>query len=301
MLSIPAFAEQKRGIAAFSLDDGYPNWMTAAHILKKHGGVATGYVNNFRIDRGDISAEMLSALQDVYGWEIGTHTYGHANPEAFVLLYGGERWIQDELLSSIRGLAALGLKAHSLVFPYNKSTAELRRTVLLHVSSFRSGGERPIGTGIRPDGSFPGKAIDVAGYVPISQVFSWIDRAHREGSVLFLYGHQVLPDAAFHTGSVQSVTSGELTAGEPVKPFHDPYSCLVPDMERPLQYGIAIQKVEGNRILISNANLLRFTAPGARFMIGPCLGLRESDLEAIVAYAASRLEFRRISDLPKEQ
>ncbi|HSW64870.1 MAG TPA: polysaccharide deacetylase family protein [Dissulfurispiraceae bacterium] len=301
MLSISAFAEQRHGIAAFSFDDGYPNWMTAANILKKHGGVATGYVNNYRIDRGDITAEMLRTLQDGYGWEIGTHTYGHANAEAFVLLYGREKWMQEELLLSLRGLAALGLKAHSLVFPYNKSTEQLRRDVLAHVSSFRVNDERSIGAGIRPDGSFPGKALDVAAYIPLSQVLAWIDRVHREGSVLFLYGHQVLPDAEFQIGSVQSVDGGELTSTEPVKPFTDPYICLVPDMEKGLRHGISIQKIEGNRILTAKADLSRLTAPGVRFMIGPCMGLRESDLEAIVTYAASRLEFRRMSDLPKDQ
>ena len=299
LLAAASTGNEKRGIVAFSFDDGYPNWLRIAQILKKYDGFATGYVNNWKLDSGDITAELLRTLQDAYGWEIGTHTYAHANPEPFALLYGKDKWVQDELVRSISQFSQMGLRIRSLVFPYNKANSELRRAALEHVSSFRAADEKPVGTGIRQDGSFSGKALDVGNYVPLEVVRKWIDQVHREGNVLLIYGHQLLPDSKFRTGTVQSVNSRELMAKEPVEHLTDPYICLVPDMSRSLLGGISISKIEGSQIVVSNGNISTITEPGARFLIGPCMGLRESDFEAIVSYASPRLEFRRISDLPR--
>lgn len=299
LMSIPAVGEQKRGMCALSFDDGYPSWMIIAEILKKKGGYATGYVNNYRLDRGDITAEQLRTLQDVYGWEIGSHTYSHANPEAFALLYGKDKWVQDELSRSVQALSAMGLRVRSMVFPYNKATAELQREVFSQGFSFRANDQQAICAGVRADGSFSGRALDVGNYVPLSMVKKWIDDAYQTNGVLVLYGHQVLPDTEFRSGTVRSVAKTEMIAAEPISPLADPYICLVPDIEKPMHYGIFIKKIEGNKVTISHGDLSRFTAPGATFLIGPCMGMRASDFEAIVSYIAPRLEFRRISDIPK--
>lgn len=299
LLATAPTGNPKRGIMAFSFDDGYASWLRIAQILKKYDGFATGYVNNWKLDKGDINASLLRTLQDSYGWEIGTHTYAHANAEPFVLLYGKDRWLQDELVRSISQLSDLGLRIRSLVFPFNKSTGELRRAVLGHVSSFRDADDQPLSEGIRQDGSFSGRALDAGDYVPIVQVKKWIDQAQQEGKVLLIYGHQVLPDSEFRTGIVQSVTNGELIAVEQLEPFSGQGVCLVPDINRSFEFMILIKKIEGHRVISSKSNLSAMTVPGARFMIGSCTGLRESDFEAIVSYAAPRLEFRRISDLPR--
>lgn len=290
-----------RGIIAFSFDDGYANWIRIGQILKKYGGVATGYVNNWKLDRGDITPEMLRTLQDDYGWEIGTHTFSHANPVPFVVLYGLDKWVQEELVRSITQLSQLGLQVKSLAFPYNKATTELRQAALVHISSFRDAADQPIGDGIRQDGSFPGRALDVGNYVPLEQLRTWVEQVRKEGRILFIYGHQVLPDSEFRTGTVQSVTEGELIATEPIEQLTDPYICLVPDLGKALDFGVSIKKIEQRRVIVAKDHLRRLTTAGARFLIGPCMGLRESDFEAIVAYAAQRLEFRRISDLPRRR
>lgn len=288
-----------RGILALSFDDGYPNWIRIAQILKKHNGFATGYVNNWKLDRGEISPEMLTTLQDLYGWEIGTHTYSHANAYVFAMLNGQDAWVQNELVRSITQLSQYKLRIQSLVFPYNRASDKLRQAALAHVSSFRDAANQPIGEGIRQDGTFAGRALDIGNYVPLEVILSWIDEAYREEKVLLIYGHQVLPDSEFREGTVQAVASGELVTTKPITGLNERYICLVPDIKKTLQSSILIVKIDGSRLVVSNGDLTRMTAPGARFLVGPCMGLRESDFEVIAAYAAERLQFRRISDLPR--
>jgi len=62
-------ATREKGVMILAFDDGSPSWVnTVAPELAAVGGVATGYVNNHRIRRGELSFEDLAVLQDRYKW-----------------------------------------------------------------------------------------------------------------------------------------------------------------------------------------------------------------------------------------
>ncbi|MEW6185701.1 MAG: polysaccharide deacetylase family protein, partial [Thermodesulfobacteriota bacterium] len=288
------WAEVKKGALVLSFDDGYPSWIQIiAPELAKVGGKATGFVNNQRINNKFISFEDLRTLQNQYGWEIGTHTYHHFNAVEYVRQKGLETWAAEEMDRSVKELTAQGLQVRSLVFPFNVYNQALSEKVREKFTSFRRRGEQfPLAEGRGADGSMPGKGIDLAGYVPLDLLFQWIEYTHSQNKLLFLYGHDVLPDEHFFEGRVASVGSDSVFALEEI-PFAEKEGvCLVPDKERKAQGNpLRVNKIEGKIIKASPTDLRRLTAPGATFILGPCYGTPLSYFQKAITFASSRLKF----------
>ena len=80
---------------------------------------------------------------------------------------------------------------------------EIQATVARRLESFRASCPPGVGQRRRADRSIPGTEISLANYVPMELIKKWIDLAHNQDSLLFLYGHQVLPDVSFVTGTVE--------------------------------------------------------------------------------------------------
>jgi peptidoglycan/xylan/chitin deacetylase (PgdA/CDA1 family) len=290
-------AGEKQGVFVLSFDDGYPCWTTIiAPELARVGGVATGFVNNFRIHSRTMSFDDLRSLQNRYGWEIGTHTYNHYDPTIYIELHDVSTWLKQELDASISDFQSQGLTIRSLVFPFNKYTDELRIEALKRVENFRQYSMRPFARGKEKDGSVPAKSIDLEHYVPMKMIFQWIDTAHEKNLILLLYGHKVLPDKHFTTGKVASVTKHTLVSKQKIKNLPDPYLCLVPDKRKPLDFAFMVKEIKGNTVHIANGDLTRVSEPGAQFMIGPCIGMRLSDFRSMIEYAGKRLYFRTVHD-----
>jgi len=290
------YADERRGTLVLAFDDGYMSWTTViAPELAKVGGIATGYVNNNRIHSGKLSFDDLRTLQNTYGWEIGSHTYSHLDSLVFVELHGMSSWVKNELLLSIDELQAQGLKIYSFVFPYNKYTKELVAEVTKRLESFRRADVYPLARGKSKDGSIPGAPIDIGNYIPLKQQFEWVDIAHEKNQLLFLYGHEVLPDDRFFTGMVASVTKRTLVAQDKIGVFSDTYLCLVPDTHRQIHYAhLRVKCIDGNVITVANGDLTRLSKPGVTFMIGPCNATRLSDFRAFIEYAAKKLYFQTV-------
>jgi len=286
-------ADERRGGFVLAFDDGYASWINIiAPELAKVGGVATGYVNNQRIHSGMISFDDLRRLQNSYGWEIGTHAYDHFDPTIFIELHGMSSWIKKELEASVTELQSHGLRINSLVFPFNKYTKELAVEVLKRMESYRKAEFYPIAPGKREDGSIPGVQIGIGNYIPLKQLFEWIDIAHEKNQLLFLYGHEVLPDNEFVSGTVASVEERSLVAQNRIRSLSSPYLCLVPDSNRQIQFAhIRVKNIEGNHVKVINGDLTSLSKPGAAFIVGPCNAMRLSDFRATIKYAAEKLKF----------
>jgi len=286
-------ADEKHGGFVLAFDDGYASWTNIiAPELAKVGAVATGYVNNERIHSGKISFNDLRTLQNSYGWEIGTHAYHHFDPTIFVELHGMSSWIKDELEASVTELQSRGLKINSLVFPFNKYTKELAAEALKRMECFRKAAVYPIAPGKREDGSIPGVQIGIGNYVPLKQLFEWIDIAHEKNQLLFLYGHEVLPDNEFASGTVVSVDERKLVAKDKIRSLSSGYLCLVPNDNQQIKFAhIRVKNIEGNHVKVSNGDLTSLSGPGATFIVGPCNAMRLSDFRATIKYAAGKLKF----------
>lgn len=294
----PLNADERHGTLVLMFDDGYPCWTKIiAPELSKVDGVATGYVNNYRIHSGTISFHDLRILQNTHGWEIGTHTFNHENPEIFIKLHGISFWVKNELEASINEFRSQGLKINSIALPYDINTNEVIVEVTKRLECYRRAAINPIAPGKKEDGSIPGRPIDIGQYVPLNQIFKWIDKAHLKNQTLFLQGHQVLPDNQFALGTVASFTKNKLVAQENIKHLSGKPLCLVPDNSRQvLNAGLVVKSIDGNSITIGNSDLNRLTTSGATFIIGPCKAVRLSDFRSIIEYAARRLYFRTVHD-----
>ena len=294
LLAVPGWADERSGALVLSFDDGFPSWIRAvAPELEKVGGKATCFVNNQRIHKGYISFKDLLILQNQYGWEIGTHTYHHFNAVEFVKGKGLETWVAEELDRSIKELTAQGLKIHSLVFPFNAYDRVLSERVKNKFTAFRRGGEElPLAEARRADGSIPGWDIDLSGYVPLDLLFQWVEYAQAQKKILFLYGHDVLPDERFFEGRVTSVTSDTLTASEELSLTEKEGVCLVPDKDQKAKgIPLRVSRVNGKEIKVTSSDLTRLTKPGSSFILGPCYGTPLSFFRKLITFSAGKLRF----------
>lgn len=298
-LALAGVAAERRGGLVLQFDDGWHSWLTeVAPLLQAHGGVATGFVNNKYVVNGRITLDELRRLQDEYGWEIGSHTANHYNAPRYVQTKGLEAWLANELEPSLRLLREDGLRVNALVFPFNASSPEIAKAAMERVSSFRRVDPLALADGVRPDGSLPGTSIDTTQYAPLDLVKKWIDMAQRRDSVLFLYGHRILPDSAFTTGRVVQVSATTVTLDRSVALEAGEDYVLVPDMERrqSLQNVFAVPSAEGATVTVPEL-VPGSVAVGNQVLIGPSYGTRRSDFEELLRYAAERLHFYTIADI----
>ena len=294
----------RRGGLVLQFDDGWSSWRTVvAPELARVNGRATVFVNNQHIHSGRISLEDLQALQNDFGWEIGTHTYNHYNAIRLVQKQGLATWIETQLERSVSELRGAGLDVRNLVFPFNAYSAEITRAALDQgMGSYRRADIFALAAGRRADGSLPGTSIDLTRHVPLALLKQWVDLAAARGQLLFLYGHRVLPDEAFVTGRVVEVHPHELVTDIPVVLPQDEDVVLVPDLaRRGMSDSIGGLVVAGDSLRIrtpeASPDLTRLTTPGAAFLIGPAYGTRLSDFVSLIDYAAERLTFYTVADI----
>lgn len=294
----------RRGGLVLQFDDGWSAWRTrVAPELARVGGRATGFVNNQHIHSGRITFEDLRALQDEFGWEIGTHTYNHLDAVRHVQVHGLQPWLDTQVTCALDELRGAGLNVQNLVFPFNACTPDIASAVRGQgLTSFRRGDLVALAGGLRPDGSLPGTSFDLSRHVPLATLRQWVDMAHARGELLFLYGHRILPDEAFATGRVAAVSAQDLVAETAVALPRGEEIVLVPDMNRrgtTDSIGGLVVDTNARTIRVPEAgtDLTRLTAPGATFLIGPAYGTRLSDFRSLIAYAAGRLTFYTVADV----
>ncbi|MGD9612190.1 MAG: polysaccharide deacetylase family protein [Kiritimatiellia bacterium] len=297
---LPAgFAAERRGGLALQFDDGWTAWLTeTAPLIQEYGGTATGFVNDKYVLNGRITLDELRRLQDDYGWEIGTHTASHQNAPRYVQSHGVDAWLANELEPSLARLREAGLRVEALAFPFNASTPEIAQAALARVGSYRRVDSLAVADRVRADGSLPGTPIDTAQYAPLDLVKKWIDLAHRRDTVLFLYGHRILPDDAFTAGRVVAIADDVVTLDRPVELAAGEDYVLVPDALRRQNAQNVIPVLGAAGAAVTVAELPPgAVAVGNEVLVGPSYGTRRSDFEEILRYAAERLQFYTIADV----
>lgn len=292
LLNASAHAEGKSGGLVLAFDDGFQSWIKIiAPELARVGGTASGFVNNQRVHFGDLSFEDLRTLQNKYNWEIGDHTYHHFNAPIFVQQKGLSAWLKDEVEASVVELQSQGLKIQSFVFPYNAFTKELSMEIMQRFKSFRRDEIFPVTDTINDNGSIPAAEMDISFYVPITQVLKWIDFAEQQNKLLFLYGHKVLPDEEFFTGTVTSLSARTLVSKEKINAISEKDMCLVPDTKKRVYRPVKVETMSGDTINTFQGDLTRMSEAGATFIVGPCYGMQLSYFRRMIEYAADHLPF----------
>jgi peptidoglycan/xylan/chitin deacetylase (PgdA/CDA1 family) len=295
-----AFQAHGAGLV-ISFDDGCHSWLkTAAPELARVGGRATAYVNNSCIHNADITVSEIRALQDKYGWEIGTHTYHHYDAPQFVQRRGLDTWRRDELDKALSELGAEGFSPRTLAFPFNSFNETLRRTAISRVASIRRYDRYPLSPGLNADGTFPATPIDMNHFVPANLLHAWIDRAAEKGLNVYLYGHAVLPDEMFVTGVATAVAAYTISASKPMERRLKGELCLVPDTTRRQSSTVKVDRIEGATVYAAKGDLRNFAKPGSEFLIGPCYGTRLSDFRRLLEYGRDRLPVVTVSQSLKK-
>jgi hypothetical protein len=299
LFTSPLFASEKKGGLVLQFDDGWTSWATGiAPELKQVGGMATGFVNNQNLRNGRITTDDLLTLQNVFGWEIGTHAWHHMNAPVFVRKYGIDRWLSEELTRAMSELSAAGLTVRSLVFPFNAFDKNLVAAIFPIIETYRRTDPLALAVGASADRSVPGTAIDMAHYVPVELLKQWLDMAAEQDQLLFLYGHRILPDSCFATGTVVSVTSTTLTAALDITLPAGTDLLLVPDSNRRSKADtFTINRVSGKMIEVNRPDLTANTQPGAPFLIGEAYSMRLSDFRSMIKHASTRVNFYTLHDV----
>jgi len=180
------FSEAKVSI---TFDDSVAStYNNALPVLSQRDLKATVFVNTGFVGRsGYMTWPQVQALQNQYGWEIGSHTVTHSD-----LTKLSATKLKNEINNSLAALTGKGLVVSSFATPYgsynNKVLIEALKTYNLHRTFEDIGGLN----------SFPYnravlsvRSVD-AGYTP-QDVFSWIDQAIAEEKWLILVLHEVKP------------------------------------------------------------------------------------------------------------
>ena len=127
----------------------------------------------------------------------------------------------------------------------------------------------------------------------------WIDLAHDQGSVLFLYGHQVLPDAEFVNGTVEAATLHTLTATVTIKPVAEPDLYLVPDTaQRFLGVPMRVVSIEGKQIQVARRS--GSTDPTWGYFYDRSRLWHVRQFREMIVYAAQRLKFYTVHQVVNE-
>lgn len=273
---------------ALSVDDGSPSWRTvAAPYLAQYGGVATAYVNNQSIKMGKVTFAELKELQDRYGWEIGTHTYHHFDSRDYVRKFSREKWVAEELRQSLDEFRAIGLHVENLAFPFNRVDASLEKVIAPYVHSYRKSDRALAGPDPAPDW-IPGQEWGTRANRPVEQIIGWLDIARRRGDVVFLYGHDILPDEHFHSGTIEAVSATTLTDSRADFSQHDKGAlCVVADRQRAgTDVTFRVREIQPHAITVSSESLEAVTRAGRNYLVGPCNGVSESEFRRVVDYVA---------------
>lgn len=207
-------AAQKEAKITFTFDDGLTSAYTqAAPTLAKYGLTGTNYVvtscvgmttapNRCAADTNAtyMTWEQIQALQNTYGWEIGSHTASHkclvssrlTGSEDCQLLKLTTAQMVNELTASKAALAARGINATAFSAPYGDYDNVVIAEVAKIYSSFR--GFKDSGANGYPYNDYLLRNIAIEeGVTTVANVKAAIDAAIADKAWLILTFHDIKP------------------------------------------------------------------------------------------------------------
>jgi hypothetical protein len=132
-----ARATAPTGALALSFDDSnITEWFGIRELLAAHGAHATFFVTRFDL-LNDLERSELHALQ-ADGHAIEAHGLRHLNAPDYVMEYGLDAYMTDEVLPSLELLRADGFQPTAYAYPYGRRTDELDEALLQVFDRVRS-------------------------------------------------------------------------------------------------------------------------------------------------------------------
>jgi peptidoglycan/xylan/chitin deacetylase (PgdA/CDA1 family) len=164
-------------LVTFIFDDGDDtDYLVGKKIFADQGAVAcsaitTGWIN---------TPDQIRAMRDA-GWEIMSHTVSHPNLQSLT-----PAEVEDELARSKAVLEGLGLTVTNIVYPFNKSTEQVRAIVSKYYRSGRGGTNA-----FNPEPVDPYFLKSFATKHDLPLMKKHIDQAYADKSWLIFYQHEI--------------------------------------------------------------------------------------------------------------
>lgn len=180
----------KRGVVILSFDDGNDtDYTQAKRILDKFNYGACSFVNGTSIGLNDhMSKAQLRALQDISGWDIGSHGLEHID---FSISSDGA--IEKELRHNIEYLSGMGIPCPFFAYPHGKYSLSAEKIVKRYHSiarlAYTAGYESyPLADNHRI------KAFAVEGSTSLAAVEGCIDNISNWRGVGVFFFHRLVAD-----------------------------------------------------------------------------------------------------------
>lgn len=198
---------------SFTFDDGMRSaYSQAAPALQKYGMTGVSYVpivcvgmttvpNDCRANKTTpyMTWNQIRALQNTYGWEIGSHTVTHP------LLASSGAWagqpnklttaqVEQELYQSKLALAAQGINATAFASPYGDYDNTTLGLIAKYYTSHR--GFADTGMNVWPHSDYLIKNMPVQAGVSVAQVRAAVDQAIANKQWLVLTFHDIKTNAS---------------------------------------------------------------------------------------------------------
>jgi hypothetical protein len=191
-------ATQASAKVSFTFDDGFRSTYTiAAPTLAKYGLIGTSYpvtscvgtpTRQCPVEKsfGFMNWKQIKALQDQYGWEVGSHTVTH---KAMTTLTAAK--VSQELINSKNALTSRGITADAYCSPYGDYNNNVIAAVARSYSSHR--GFADTGYNSFPYNDYLLYVQQVQAGVTVDQVKGYIDHAKANNLWLILAFHDISP------------------------------------------------------------------------------------------------------------
>ena len=182
----------KTGLISINFDDGLlSTYSLAAPLMAKYGFKGTAYV--YPKPQNEKTPEFMSwdnvvALQNSFGWEIGSHGYTHEDLTTMSL-----NAAKQDIDRSRNDLINHGLKVQSFASPYGAYNDDIVNYVTKNFNSHRTAWNLPNTWHIN---NYYLKARPVLPTTPVSQVTAWVNEAKANKQWLILYFHALTEGTA---------------------------------------------------------------------------------------------------------
>ncbi len=195
---------QQAGTISLAFDDGLKSVYTAAlPVLKARSLRGTAYAYPSAILRDRTRKFMtwaeLRTLQNANLWEIGSHTYSHADLTAL-----SESAMLQELQRAKTYFSAYGIKADGFAAPFGGYNQAVQNAVARHHAYLRTAWN---GNNSMPYSDYEIKAVEVSYTMTPEAAYAIIDEAMARKEWLVLYWHDITADgSAPYTYSLANFT-----------------------------------------------------------------------------------------------
>ncbi len=211
-----------KGGIALTFDDGLiDNWYPYNSLFQTYHARAT--LNMLRID--DFSSVQLSEMDTMHneGNEIASHSMNHYDAVDYTSDHTVQQWLDTDIIPSINELSARYDNVYTFAYPYSSSNSVTDAALKPYFRTIRSATwpDTPSSNSIASSDAYYnwdncqlvyGIEIDDHTDYSVANIENGMDEAANDGTVLILYGHEIVPTVPSGSSGDYHTSVAKLTA-----------------------------------------------------------------------------------------